>query len=156
LPNIVSDSPKHFGAGPNPFWTHKRHQFLWFQYFSFLNDDNCIYVCVVAGAKGGLSWAKNLLVVLGIISYIVHAVGIFLDPSWYSFVIYVRNLFYGFSLLFATILILDFLSFHPLFGPWGIIIGELLMDVGKVMSNFSLQLLLPHHHYTFINMFDIN
>ena len=116
----------------------------------------CTYVCVVAGAKGGLSWAKNLLVVLGIISYIVHAVGIFLDPSWYSFVIYVRNLFYGFSLLFATILILDFLSFHPLFGPWGIIIGELLMDVGKVMSNFSLQLLLPHHHYTFIHMFDIN
>ena len=111
---------------------------------------------VIAGAKGGLSWAKNLLVVLGIISYIVHAVGIFLDPSWYSFVIYVRNLFYGFSLLFATILILDFLSFHPLFGPWGIIIGELLMDVGKVMSNFSLLLLLPHHHYTFIHMFDIN
>ena len=97
-----------------------------------------MYVCVVAGAKGGLSWAKNLLAVLGIISYVVHAVGIFLDPSWYSFVIYVRNLFYGFSLLFATILILDFLSFHPLFGPWGIIIGELLMDVGKVVSNFSL------------------
>ena len=95
-------------------------------------------VCILAGAKGGLSWAKNLLVVLGIISYIVHGVGIFLDPSWYSFVIYVRNLFYGFSLLFATILILDFLSFHPLFGPWGIIIGELLMDVGKVISNFSL------------------
>ena len=115
-----------------------------------------MYLCVVAGAKGGLSWAKNLLVVLGIISYIVHGVGIFLDPSWYSFVIYVRNLFYGFSLLFATILILDFLSFHPLFGPWGIIIGELLMDVGKVMSNFSLLLLLPHHHYTFIHMFDIN
>ena len=95
-------------------------------------------VCIVSGAKGGLSWAKNLLVVLGILSYIVHAVGIFLDPSWYSFIIYVRNLFYGFSLLFATILILDFLSFHPLFGPWGIIIGELLMDVGKFILNFFI------------------
>ena len=83
------------------------------------------------GAKGGLSWAKYLLVVLGLFSYVVHVIGIFLDPTWYSFVIYIRNLFYGFSLLFATVLILDFLSFHHLFGPWAIIIGELLMDVGK-------------------------
>ena len=85
------------------------------------------------GAKGGLSWAKYLLVALGLISYVVHIIGIFLDPSWYSFVIYIRNLFYGFSLLFATVLILDFLSFHHLFGPWAIIIGELLMDVGETV-----------------------
>ena len=31
----------------------------------------------------------------------------------------------------AAIQILDFLAFHHLFGPWAIIIGELLMDVGK-------------------------
>ena len=85
------------------------------------------------GAKGGLSWAKYLLVVLGLFSYVVHVIGIFLDPTWYSFVIYIRNLFYGFSLLFATVLILDFLSFHHLFGPWAIIIGELLMDVGETV-----------------------
>ena len=77
------------------------------------------------GAKGGLSWAKYVLVVLGVFSYIAHGVGIFVDPSWWSFVIYVRNLFYGVSLLVATILILDFLSFHHLFGPWAIIIGIL-------------------------------
>ena len=44
---------------------------------------------------------------------------------------YVRNLFFGTTLLFASILILDFLSFHHLFGPWAIIIGELIIDVGK-------------------------
>lgn len=27
--------------------------------------------------------------------------------------------------------ILDFLAFHPVFGPWAIIIGECLKDVGK-------------------------
>ena len=83
------------------------------------------------GTKGGLSWVKYLLVVLGICAAICHCVGLFLDPSWWSLVIYIRNLFFGFSLLFAAILILDFLSFHHLFGPWAIIIGELLLDVGK-------------------------
>ena len=29
--------------------------------------------------------------------------------------------------------ILDFLAFHPVFGPWAIIIGECLKDVGKFM-----------------------
>ena len=37
----------------------------------------------------------------------------------------------GITLLMAWVQILDFLAFHPLFGPWAIIIGELLMDVGK-------------------------
>ena len=37
----------------------------------------------------------------------------------------------GATLLMALIQILDFLAFHHLFGPWAIIIGELLMDVGK-------------------------
>lgn len=90
------------------------------------------------GAKGGLSWVKYLLVALGMASYVAHAVGVFLDPTWYSFVIYIRNMFYGWSLLFAAILILDFLSFHPLFGPWAIIIGELLLDVGKFIVVLSL------------------
>ena len=90
------------------------------------------------GAKGGLSWAKYVLVLLGIFGYIAHGVGAFLDPSWWSFIIYVRNMFYGISLLLATILILDFLSFHHLFGPWAIIIGELLLDVGKFVVVLSL------------------
>ena len=90
------------------------------------------------GAKGGLSWVKNLLVALGLISYIIHGTGALLDPQWYSLVIYIRNLVYGFSLLSATVLILDFLSFHHLFGPWAIIIGELLMDVGKFVVVLSL------------------
>ena len=37
----------------------------------------------------------------------------------------------GVTLLMAFVQILDFLAFHPLFGPWAIIIGELLLDVGK-------------------------
>ena len=51
---------------------------------------------------------------------------------------YVRNQFMGITLLFCWIQILDFLAFHPLFGPWAIIIGECLLDVGKFVVVLSL------------------
>ena len=98
------------------------------------------------GAKGGLSWAKYVLVVLGVFSYIAHGVGIFVDPSWWSFVIYVRNLFYGVSLLVATILILDFLSFHHLFGPWAIIIGILFSKTPFLFLKHMQ--LLPYYKFS--------
>lgn len=39
---------------------------------------------------------------------------------------YVRNQLFSLSFLFACVQILDFLSFHHLFGPWAIIIGNLM------------------------------
>ena len=51
---------------------------------------------------------------------------------------YVRNQFMGITLLFCWIQILDFLAFHPLFGPWAIIIGECLLDVGKFVVVLAL------------------
>ncbi|XP_059094121.1 ankyrin-1-like [Tigriopus californicus] len=90
------------------------------------------------GTKGGLSPVKYLLVLLGIIAAITHGTGFFMDPYYWSLIVYVRNLFFAATLLFATVLILDFLSFHHLFGPWAIIIGELLMDVGKFVVVLSL------------------
>ena len=90
------------------------------------------------GAKGGLSSVKYILVLLGLLSMVVHGAAAFIDPSWWSVLMYIRNMFYGLSLLSATILILDFLSFHHLFGPWAIIIGELLLDVGKFVVVLSL------------------
>ena len=44
----------------------------------------------------------------------------------------------GITLLFCWIQILDFLAFHPLFGPWAIIIGECLLDVGKFVVVLAL------------------
>ena len=55
-----------------------------------------------------------------------------------SIMMYIRNQFMGITLLFCWIQILDFLAFHPLFGPWAIIIGECLLDVGKFVVVLSL------------------
>ena len=90
------------------------------------------------GAKGGLSWIKPLIVLLGIGSLLVHLSAFFLDDKYWSIMMYVRNQFMGTTLLFCWIQILDFLAFHPLFGPWAIIIGECLLDVGKFVVVLSL------------------
>ena len=44
----------------------------------------------------------------------------------------------GMTLLMCWVQVLDFLAFHPLFGPWAIIIGECLKDVGKFVVVLSL------------------
>ena len=52
--------------------------------------------------------------------------------------IYIRNQFIGLSFLCSCIQILDFLSFHHLFGPWAIIISSLLVDTGKFLAVLML------------------
>ena len=89
-------------------------------------------------ARGGLSWVKPLIVLLGIVALIIHIAAIFVDPMYWSLLVYIRNQFIGTTLLFCWVQILDFLAFHPLFGPWAIIIGECLLDVGKFVVVLSL------------------
>jgi hypothetical protein len=52
--------------------------------------------------------------------------------------VYIRNQFVGFSFLCCCIQILDFLSFHHLFGPWAIIISSLMVDTGKFLCVLML------------------
>ena len=106
------------------------------------------------GAKGGLAWVKPLIVTLGVGAVSVHLATIFVDVSYGSVMMYIRNQarlllkvnqkciidifqFMGVTLLFCWIQILDFLAFHPLFGPWAIIIGECLLDVGKFVVSLN-------------------
>ena len=46
---------------------------------------------------------------------------------------YIRNQLIGLSFLCSCIQILDFLSFHHLFGPWAIIISSLVVDTLKFL-----------------------
>ena len=81
------------------------------------------------GAKRGLSWVKSMKVILGICAVIIHISAIYVDPFHWSLMMYIRN---QFILLMCWIQVFqDFLAFNPLFGPWAIIIGECLKDVGK-------------------------
>ena len=47
-----------------------------------------------------------------------------MNPDYWPLMIYIRNQFSGLSFLLCCVQILDFLSFHHLFGPWAIIISR--------------------------------
>ena len=57
----------------------------------------------------------------------VHLLTFAFDIESWPVMIYIRNQFIGLSFLCCCIQILDFLSFHHLFGPWAIIIISLLV-----------------------------
>jgi hypothetical protein len=81
--------------------------------------------------KTGLGWIKLCVLLFGIFGVGIHSFAMtgILEKKYWPTVMYVRNQMFSMSFLFACVQILDFLSFHHLFGPWAIIIGN-LMKVG--------------------------
>lgn len=83
---------------------------------------------------------------------IVHIVVFFVDKESYGTTLYIRDQLYGLAILCACIQILDFLSFHYLFGPWAIIIGNLMKDLARFLAvlmifmvGFSLVMVSLNH-----------
>ena len=67
------------------------------------------------------------------ITIIVHLITFAFDVSYWPLLMYIRNQLIGLSFLCSCIQILDFLSFHHLFGPWAIIISSLVVDTLKFL-----------------------
>ena len=84
--------------------------------------------------RSGLAMIKVVIIALNIIAICIHFAGFFVDSSHWPLLIYIRNQFSGLSFLCCCVQILDFLSFHHLFGPWAIIISSLLVDLGKFLT----------------------
>jgi hypothetical protein len=78
--------------------------------------------------KTGLGWIKLCVLLFGVFGVGVHSFAMtgILEKKYWPTVMYVRNQLFSMSFLFACVQILDFLSFHHLFGPWAIIIGNLM------------------------------
>ena len=111
----------------------------WYEIVSFLwYAGNFLSLLTNPPAKGGLAWVKPLIVSLGIIALLIHISAAFVPQYYWSLLMYIRNLCFGTTLLMCWIQVLDFLAFHPLFGPWAIIIGECLLDVGKFVVVLAL------------------
>ncbi|XP_050428286.1 serine/threonine-protein phosphatase 6 regulatory ankyrin repeat subunit A isoform X2 [Adelges cooleyi] len=104
--------------------------------------------------KSGLGWVKLAVLLLSVIGVAFHLVGFFglISQSYLPTVMYLRNQMFAVSFLLACVQILDFLSFHHLFGPWAIIIGDLMKDLARflvVLSifvfGFSMQVVAMNH-----------
>lgn len=71
----------------------------------------------------------------------IHEDTFILEESWYilrSDALYIRNQIWACAMLFAFIDFLNFLTVHPLFGPWGVIIVELMRDLIKFVAVLTI------------------
>ncbi|ODM91965.1 Short transient receptor potential channel 2 [Orchesella cincta] len=84
--------------------------------------------------KSGLGWIKVVVLTFSYFGIILHGCAFFFDKENYGTVLYLRDQLFGVGILSACVQILDFLSFHYLFGPWAIIIGNLMKDLARFLA----------------------
>lgn len=89
--------------------------------------------------KSGLGSIKLMVLLFGMAGVGVHVAGIlFVNIVYWPTLLYCRNQCFALSFLLACVQILDFLSFHHLFGPWAIIIGDLLKDLARFLAVLAI------------------
>ena len=88
--------------------------------------------------RAGLGMIKVIVIAISAIAALTHVVAIAYEGNERLDCLYARNQFMGFSLLLCFVQLLDFLSFHHLFGPWAIIIRDLMKDLMRFLVILSL------------------
>lgn len=98
--------------------------------------------------KAGFGSIKLVVMVIGFAAFVIHCVGfLFPDEETRVIILYLRNQMLAVVVLLSFIEFLNFLSFHHLFGPWAVIIQDLVKDMmrflvilGIFMIGFSLSI----------------
>lgn len=101
--------------------------------------------------RSGLGAIKACIQVIGFSALLVHIVAVLLEQFLYPnyegwgdidrdrlVMLYIRNQLLAVALLLAFIEFLNFLTFHPLFGPWGVIIQDLIKDLLRFLAILAL------------------
>lgn len=89
--------------------------------------------------KSGLGWIKIAVLLFGMVGVATHVIGwMTVQTKYWPTLMYCRNQCFALSFLLACVQILDFLSFHHLFGPWAIIIGDLMKDLGRFLAVLAI------------------
>ena len=91
--------------------------------------------------RAGLGWIKVIVIAISNIGVFIHLLAFAFQDENRIQCLYVRNQFFGFSLMLCFVQLLDFLSFHHLFGPWAIIIRDLLKDLMRFLVILSIFIL---------------
>ena len=83
--------------------------------------------------RAGLGWIPILVLVLSVIGILLHLIAFAFEGYPRVGVIYARNQLFAVAMMFCFTQLLDFLSFHHLFGPWGVIIRDLMQDLVRFL-----------------------
>ncbi|XP_063968080.1 serine/threonine-protein phosphatase 6 regulatory ankyrin repeat subunit B-like isoform X1 [Lytechinus pictus] len=85
------------------------------------------------GDRQGLGWIRVIILAFSSVACMLHLVALPFDDNTKRLLVYIRNQFFAWCVLFCFAHILEFLSFHHLFGPWAIIIRDLIKDLVRFM-----------------------
>lgn len=98
--------------------------------------------------RSGPGWFPIIVILLVLVAELLRIVAVGFDKNPRLGIAFARNQFLGAALMLSVLQLLEFLSIHRLFGPWGVIIGHLIVDVARFLlifviffSSFLLQLL---------------
>lgn len=97
--------------------------------------------------RRGLGWIPCIVIVMTFCGVILHLIAIASPIEHRQNLIYARNQLLAFGMVMCVVQLLEYLSIHHLFGPWGVIIGHLVVDVLRFLIimflfviGFALQL----------------
>ncbi|XP_071964995.1 uncharacterized protein [Antedon mediterranea] len=114
----------------NPTFVPRWYEWLLLAWFSGL----LMSEITNPGDRQGLGWIRVIILIIAAIGSTVHlAIFPVKDDNTKREIFYARNQLYAWCLLLSFAQLLEFLSVHHLFGPWGIIIRDLMMDLVKFM-----------------------
>ncbi|XP_060553271.1 serine/threonine-protein phosphatase 6 regulatory ankyrin repeat subunit C-like isoform X2 [Ruditapes philippinarum] len=99
------------------------------------------------GDRDGLGYIKAIILIMSAVAIAIHVIAFAFEENDRLVAIFIRNHIFAWALLLCFVQLLDFLSFHHLFGPWAIIIRDLLKDLTRFlvvlvifMTGFTLHL----------------
>ncbi|UYV71863.1 hypothetical protein LAZ67_9000785 [Cordylochernes scorpioides] len=85
--------------------------------------------------RAGLGFIKIVIIALTMIAIIAHIVALcYSEVRKQLIVLYIRNQLLGIGLLLSFLEFLNFLTFHHLFGPWAVIIRDLMKDLLRFLA----------------------
>lgn len=79
----------------------------------------------------GLGRVPLFIIVLSAIGILLHLSAIPREGVSRVNTMYARNQVFAIAMFLTFVQLLDFLTFHHLFGPWGVIIGNLMQDLAR-------------------------
>lgn len=100
------------------------------------------------GERAGLAWIGLLLLSFSASALLCHLLAVFTqwwpDLHLHLHCLFARNVLLAVAMTLGFIQLLEFLTFHHLFGPWAIIIRDLMKD----LCRFAVILMLFHTAFT--------
>ena len=79
----------------------------------------------------GLGRVPLFVICLSVIGILTHLSAIPFEGVTRVNLVYARNQVFAVAMFLTFVQLLDFLTFHHLFGPWGVIIGNLMQDLAR-------------------------